>query len=203
MEVSVGLAEHYDNLYANHSNASGEQVSRELAYGLCFISEPGAALDIGCGSGRNTAHLAVCGFEVEAIDLSRVAIEQLVRESARYPQLKVTARVADIVQEGIQKTYKVIVCSQVLHHLLRAQATELIKAMQDNTEVGGLNTISAYTKDGDYFRSKPETENFYLDQGELSDLYKGWDIKLCVEQKGRAFSGGSNITAYIAAVKTS
>lgn len=35
---------------------------------------PGRALDVGCGPGRNTLHLASAGFEVDAVDLSPEAI---------------------------------------------------------------------------------------------------------------------------------
>lgn len=35
---------------------------------------PGRALDVGCGPGRNSLHLASLGFEVDAVDLSPTAI---------------------------------------------------------------------------------------------------------------------------------
>jgi SAM-dependent methyltransferase len=39
------------------------------------LVRPGRALDLGCGPGRNASHLAAAGFEVDAVDLSPVAIE--------------------------------------------------------------------------------------------------------------------------------
>lgn len=39
------------------------------------LVRPGRALDLGCGAGRNASHLAAAGFEVDAVDLSPVAIE--------------------------------------------------------------------------------------------------------------------------------
>lgn len=41
----------------------------------------GRALDVGCGTGRNTQCLAGAGYEVDAIDISRVALERA-REAA-------------------------------------------------------------------------------------------------------------------------
>ncbi len=38
---------------------------------------PGKALDIATGMGRNAIFLAQCGFEVDAIDISNVAIDKL------------------------------------------------------------------------------------------------------------------------------
>jgi SAM-dependent methyltransferase len=43
---------------------------------IAEVLEPGTALDLGCGQGRNSLWLASRGFEVTALDLSSVAIEQ-------------------------------------------------------------------------------------------------------------------------------
>ncbi|WP_369394077.1 class I SAM-dependent methyltransferase [Streptomyces sp. CG1] len=45
---------------------------------------PGRALDLGCGPGRNALHLAASGFQVDAVDLSPIAIawaEERARET--------------------------------------------------------------------------------------------------------------------------
>ena len=55
----------------------------------------GRALDLACGAGRNALHLAEAGYEIEAVDISRVAIERA-RESARERGLEVSWRVADL-----------------------------------------------------------------------------------------------------------
>jgi 2-polyprenyl-3-methyl-5-hydroxy-6-metoxy-1,4-benzoquinol methylase len=38
------------------------------------------ALDIACGSGRNSIFLAECGFEVDALDIAEVAIKTLKKQ---------------------------------------------------------------------------------------------------------------------------
>ncbi len=43
---------------------------------IAEVLEPGTALDLGCGQGRNSLWLASRGFEVTGLDLSPVAIEQ-------------------------------------------------------------------------------------------------------------------------------
>ena len=55
----------------------------------------GRALDVACGAGRNALRLAEAGYEVEAIDISGVAIERA-RASARERGLEVDWRVADL-----------------------------------------------------------------------------------------------------------
>jgi SAM-dependent methyltransferase len=48
----------------------------------------GRALDLACGAGRNALFLASCGFEVDAVDISRTALERA-RESARKAGLQI------------------------------------------------------------------------------------------------------------------
>ena len=43
---------------------------------IAEVLDPGTALDLGCGQGRNSLWLASRGFEVTGLDLSPVAIEQ-------------------------------------------------------------------------------------------------------------------------------
>ncbi len=57
--------------------------------------EPGTALDLGCGQGRNSFWLASRGFTVTGIDLSPVAIEQA-RAVAAEHDLDVTFESADL-----------------------------------------------------------------------------------------------------------
>ena len=55
----------------------------------------GRALDVACGAGRNALYLASLGFEVDAIDISEVALDRA-RESARGSSLRVEFRNADL-----------------------------------------------------------------------------------------------------------
>ncbi len=57
----------------------------------------GRALDIACGNGRNARYLARLGFEVDAIDISEVAIAWL-QEKVTENGLAVYPRVADLTQ---------------------------------------------------------------------------------------------------------
>jgi len=54
-----------------------------------FISEAPAkrALDIACGTGRNTLYLAANGFEVDALDISAVALQELTQHMEKATDL--------------------------------------------------------------------------------------------------------------------
>src|SRR5579863_2360745 len=57
--------------------------------------EPGKALDLACGTGRNALWLAENGWRVTAVDGSRAAIE-ILRRRASARALKVDAQIANL-----------------------------------------------------------------------------------------------------------
>ncbi|MFJ6372054.1 class I SAM-dependent methyltransferase [Streptomyces virginiae] len=68
----------WDRFYADRSRPvpffvakPDENLAAYLDQGLIA---PGRVLDLGCGPGRNALHLASHGFEVDAVDLSSVAV---------------------------------------------------------------------------------------------------------------------------------
>jgi len=77
--MSTGDGEDFwDRFYADRSRPVSffvpkpdENLAAYLSRGLIA---PGRALDLGCGPGRNALYLALRGFDVDAVDLSPVAI---------------------------------------------------------------------------------------------------------------------------------
>ena len=65
----------YDKLYKT-KNLFGKPYTELIDF---FTDNPpiGKVLDLGCGQGRNAIPLAILGFEVVGIDISRVGIEQI------------------------------------------------------------------------------------------------------------------------------
>ncbi|MGH3066240.1 MAG: class I SAM-dependent methyltransferase [Gaiellaceae bacterium] len=88
--------EHWDRKYAASellwSAAPNRFVVAELA-GL----EPGRALDLACGEGRNALWLARLGWEVTGVDFSEVAIERA-SELADHEQLAIEYVCADLLE---------------------------------------------------------------------------------------------------------
>jgi SAM-dependent methyltransferase len=65
--------------------------------GLVESQARGRALDVACGGGRNALFLADLGFEVDALDISDVAVERT-RRLAEERALPVTALQVDLTQ---------------------------------------------------------------------------------------------------------
>ena len=72
----------WDARYAADPALWGEQPN-QFVRARVADAEPGRAVDLGCGNGRNAVWLARRGWHVEAVDVSAVAIEQAGQRSER------------------------------------------------------------------------------------------------------------------------
>ena len=89
-----------------------QQVTREALAGLHFHS----ILEIGCGTGKNTAFLVQIGAHVHALDFSEGMIEKA-REKVKAENVEFS--VADLTQKWPCEatSYDLIVCNLVLEHI--------------------------------------------------------------------------------------
>ena len=118
--------------YAAGSYASREHSSALLAEHLAQLPR-GCALDLACGAGRNALFLAAAGFDVDAVDISPVALERA-RQSAEKRDLDVNWIEADL-ESGrggpwTQRCYDLIV-------IVRYVNLELMRSLTTQLNVGG------------------------------------------------------------------
>lgn len=84
----------WDERYASGDYQPSHEQSRIVEEAVRYL-DSGRCLVVACGTGRNALYLASKGFEVEAVDVSAVAIERA-RAEAERRRLDVTWRVADV-----------------------------------------------------------------------------------------------------------
>ena len=75
---------------------------------------PGRALDVACGEGRNALWLAAQGWQVTAVDFSRVAVEKA-QKIGRRRNLEVDWVVLDVAQDALPARSFDLVCVLYLH----------------------------------------------------------------------------------------
>lgn len=130
---------------------------------LHLLPAHGQALDLACGRGGNALLLAQQGLQVDAWDLSPVAITQL-QASVSQRQLDIVAVVRDVVtQPPSALGYDVIVVSYFLE---RALASALMAALRP----GGLlfyQTFGSERIDG----RGPRNPAYRLEAGEMLRLF--------------------------------
>jgi 2-polyprenyl-3-methyl-5-hydroxy-6-metoxy-1,4-benzoquinol methylase len=112
------------------------------------------ALDIACGMGRNARLLASMGFEVDALDISAVAIESLKGIE------NINAKVVDFdTYELKENTYDLIVCTYFLERKLFPQIELALKK-------NGVFIFETFIHDVAN-EKVPSNKAFLLDKGEL------------------------------------
>ncbi len=166
----------YDKLYRENKAPFGSE-AEEIVKNIINYRRTGSVLELGAGDGRNALYLAEKGFAVTAWDTSQVGLDELDR-LAEEKGLDVQTEMRDIKNFNPDDHFDVLVSTYVLHHLSRQDALLLIKEMQERTNTDGLNVITAFTENGDFYRDKPDTEDFYLKREELKNLYTdaGWEV---------------------------
>jgi len=184
--VKKKIAEYYDNLYSQQEYTFGGEKGEptNIVIGALKYINSGKVLDIGAGEGRNSLFLAEKGFEVEAVDISEVGIKKL-KNSAKEKELKIKVKIADLNEIDLDDSYDMIVCSFITHHFIRDDVVRLFEKMKKHTNYNGLNVISSFTKDGDFFSANPTTDKYYPAKGEIKDFYKDWAILEYREEKSK------------------
>jgi len=156
--------------------------------------KPGRALDIACGVGRHAIFLAEHGWQVMAVDSSRVGIE-ILQQRAREAGVAVEARVADLESGEFYiglGTYDLI-C--VFYYLQR----DLFSPIRAGVKRGGTVVAAIHLNDGRE-DAKPANPAFLLEPGELKQLFADWEITYYRESESDE-GGHHHDTAYLIARK--
>ncbi len=142
---------------------------REPARALSHLPDraTGLALDLACGTGRNALALARKGWNVEAIDISVIALQRLEEEAKRGGVLERIEIIKEDLDDfkAIKKRYDLILMTNYLDR-------ELIKRVLSALREGGFMVIESYLSD-----PKNEKQNsnpdYLLKPGELLSLFDG------------------------------
>jgi SAM-dependent methyltransferase len=145
------------------------------------------ALDLACGAGRHAIFLAGHGFEVTAVDSSRVGIEMTRRRAAAHG-LPVDARIADLERGGfrIEPGGYDLICD--FYYLQR----DLFPSMRAGVREGGLVAAAIHLTDERADASRPMNPDFLLQPGELLSEFEGWEILHYHETSGHDEDAGDH-----------
>jgi tellurite methyltransferase len=161
-----------------------EEPEKVVMEALSVLPQTTKAIEFGAGQGRNALEVASRGIQIKAIEISQVGVDQI-NEVARRSGLPEIAELGD-ARWDIKENYDFVISTYMLHHLSREDALKFIDMIQKHTNPGGLNAITTFTKEGDFYADRPYTTNFYPDLGELKNLYNGWEMLLYKEESGEA-----------------
>ncbi|CAA6811287.1 MAG: Tellurite resistance protein-related protein [uncultured Sulfurovum sp.] len=146
-------------------------------------------LDIACGKGRNSIFLAKEGFEVDALDISEVAIESLKNID------NITPKVVDFDNYKLEEDiYDLIICTYFLERKLFLQIKKALK----NEGLFIFETFMHHEKN----TKVPSNRAFLLEQGELENIFKeDYEILLLNEFMDEGICGDKSMKISMVAKK--
>ncbi len=135
----------YDTSYRTVSHYFGTDPEPMLVRHGSRLEKDRPVLDVGAGQGRNTFYLAERGFEVHAIDPSKVAV-QIVKERSGKSGLKVQAFASgfESFHPGVE-FYSGILLFGLIQLLSRNDLKKLIRKVNAWTHPGSLVFVTAFT----------------------------------------------------------
>ncbi len=155
------IRDKWDNIYQQKTGAGQE--ADVLSEHLFLLPQQGHALDLASGLGASALLLAREGLQVEAWDISSVALEKLDQQAAG-KQLNVTPRACDITPATLQNhSFDVIVISRFLD---RSLSHAIIAALNP----GGLLFYQTFVQDK-VSESGPCNPDFLLKNNELLHMF--------------------------------
>jgi tellurite methyltransferase len=135
-----------------------------------LLGRGGRALDVACGDGRNALYLARLGFEVDAVDISDVAIDAL-RDAAPERAPAVHPRVVDLEREPLPAgEYDVVLNFNYLQR-------DLFGALERALRPGGWLVFETLGRAHIDELGKPINPVYVLDDNELLHAFPGLRVR--------------------------
>jgi SAM-dependent methyltransferase len=179
--MSLDDQERWDRQYAERaaSERPSAFLQRILDSGHWEIPT-GRALDIAAGSGRNALLLAARGFQVDAVDISPIGLEQAAAR-AREKSLSISWQHADLQSAQLpEATYDLVVDINYLQRSLLAD-------LQASLKPGGWIVFETFLIDQQTI-GHPKNPDYLLASNELLDWFRGF--RVCYYREGKIAEDG-------------
>jgi tellurite methyltransferase len=128
--------------YAPEADSYPYSLLTQMTLRLIKDRPPGRALDLGAGEGADSIRLALLGYSVDAVEISKIGAKKI---AAFADQARVTlnVEVADIVTYEPQGQFDIVICNGVLQYI--EDKKSVVDLMQTATRTGGINVISLWS----------------------------------------------------------
>jgi tellurite methyltransferase len=155
---------------------------------------PGRALDLGAGEGSDSIRLAKLGYNVYAVEVSKVGADKI-SAFAKEAGVAIDVEVADVTEYQPDGYFDVVVCNGVLHYI--ADKSPVVERMQKATRSGGINVISLWST----YTPVPESHLcvpvFCDDEdGVVAKMYEGWGMDLSYLERNKPETSHGGMPAH-------
>jgi 2-polyprenyl-3-methyl-5-hydroxy-6-metoxy-1,4-benzoquinol methylase len=161
--------ERWDERFSGKGFAFGKEANPFLRRHIKFLPK-GKALDIAAGEGRNAVFLAQHGFEVDAVDISEMALRKT-RKLAREMGVKIHTSLTDLDSYQVEKEKYDLVAN--FYFLKR----RLIPKIKYGLKKGGRVIFETYTLEQRTLATGgPKQAKYFLKPNELLKLFKDFRV---------------------------
>lgn len=166
---SGGGADWWDAFYADRERAvpffvakPDESLVSYVERGL--VPRTGRALDLGCGPGRNTLHLASLGYQVDGVDLSATAVRWAEERARETGAEGVHFLRGDAFADGtLEGPYDLVHDSGCFHHLPPHRRVGYLALLDRVLAPGGHFTLTAFAAgEGGMGSERPDADFYRL-----------------------------------------
>ncbi|MPQ97169.1 methyltransferase domain-containing protein [Modestobacter sp. I12A-02628] len=181
-------AAEWDERYAGHDQVWSGRPNGALVAEVSGL-RPGRALDVGCGEGADAVWLARRGWEVTALDVSRVALDRAGRHAAD-AGVQVTWVLAGLLEARLPAGGFDLVSAQY-PALLRTPGDECEHVLLDAVAPGGTLLVVHHADiDVEQARARGFDPTAYVSPADVAGLLDdGWVVEVD-ERRERDIEGG-------------
>jgi tellurite methyltransferase len=155
----------YDKEYKDQPNAWGGNVTPIVARAAELVeANTPRAIDAGAGQGRDSLYLAEQGFNVTALDISEVGLNQIKKKNGQIRTVR-----TDISEYDFDQEYDLVISINMLHFLDKEDIVGVIDNIKRSVAKSGVVAISLLL------------DNQQIRPYELKNWFKEYDIILYKE----------------------
>jgi tellurite methyltransferase len=180
--------------YASDPDLYPESLLTQMTLRVRGCKRPGRMLDIGAGEGSDSIRMALLGYSVDAVEISKVGADKI-RAFAEEADVTVNVQVADIVTYEPDGQFDLVVCNGVLQYIEDKEL--VVDRMQRATRAGGINVISLWST----HTSVPachEIVPVYCDNenGIVTHMYEDWPKEFIYFDRNKSENSHSGMPAH-------
>jgi 2-polyprenyl-3-methyl-5-hydroxy-6-metoxy-1,4-benzoquinol methylase len=177
MDFSKDAAQFWDKRFSQPDYVFGRESNRYLRDQASIHLKPRAkVLCVADGEGRNSVWLAKQGMDVEAFDLSTVAVHKA-KHLAELEKVKVSLNVASSNSWNWRSDYYDAVVAIFIQFATPNMRIDLFQQMRSSLKLGGILILQGYTpKQLEYKTGGPPDINHLYTTELIQDLLKGMKV---------------------------